>query len=82
MDYRKVIAFNPSRFDAYYNVGYINFETKHFDEAIRNWDFCTQMNKNYLQAYYIAQYYTHLKKEQTGLVSFFKNPRKYEKKKK
>jgi tetratricopeptide (TPR) repeat protein len=53
MDYRKVIAVNPSRFDAYYNVGYINFETKHFDEAIRNFDFCIQMNNNYPQAYYM-----------------------------
>jgi len=52
-DYKKVIDTDPSNYLSYYNVGYINFETNHFDEAIRNWSICIRMNNEYLPAYYM-----------------------------
>lgn len=53
MDYRRVIAIEPGNYLAYYNVGYINFENKMFDEALRNWDICIRMNPNYGNAFYM-----------------------------
>ncbi|MDP1725174.1 MAG: tetratricopeptide repeat protein [Bacteroidota bacterium] len=53
MDYRRVIDIEPGNYLAYYNVGYINFENKMFDEALRNWDICIRMNPNYGNAFYM-----------------------------
>ena len=38
---------------AYYNVGYINYENGMMDEALRNWNTCTQMNPGFANAFYM-----------------------------
>ncbi len=53
LDYRRVIAIEPDNYIAYYNVGYINYDTKKYAEALRNWDICTRMNPDYANAYYM-----------------------------
>lgn len=53
LDYRKVIDIDPQNYLAYYNVGYINYENGFMDEAIRNWNICTQMNPFYANAFYM-----------------------------
>ncbi len=53
IDYRRVIDLDPQNYLAYYNVGYINYENGFFDEALRNWNICTQMNPNFANAFYM-----------------------------
>ena len=53
VDYRRVIYLNPENYLSYYNVGYINYENGLMDEALRNWNTCTQMNPAYANAYYM-----------------------------
>jgi tetratricopeptide (TPR) repeat protein len=52
-DYRKVIDLDPSNDKSYYNVGIINFDAKRYDEAMRSWDICIQMNNRHMEAYYM-----------------------------
>ncbi len=53
LDYKKIIDINPEHYKSYYNVGYMNFETGDYKEALRNWDIATRMNNFYPQAYYM-----------------------------
>ncbi len=53
MDYRRVINIDLNHYLSYYNVGYINYESKFYKEAIRNWDICTRMNPEFANAYYM-----------------------------
>jgi tetratricopeptide (TPR) repeat protein len=53
MDYRKIIDLDPQNYLAYYNVGYINYDNGFMDEALRNWNICSQMNPNYANAFYM-----------------------------
>ena len=53
IDYRRVIDLDPQNYLAYYNVGYINYENGFMDEALRNWNICTQMNPMYANAFYM-----------------------------
>jgi tetratricopeptide (TPR) repeat protein len=34
-------------------VGIINFDAKRYDEAMRSWDICIQMNNRHMEAYYM-----------------------------
>jgi tetratricopeptide (TPR) repeat protein len=52
-DYRKVIDLDPMNYLSYYNVGYINYENGMQEEALKNWNICTQMNPNYGNAFYM-----------------------------
>ena len=49
----KIIDINPEHYKSYFNVGYMNFETGDYKEAIRNWDIATRMSPFYPQAYYM-----------------------------
>ncbi len=53
IDYRKIINADPSNYLSYYNVGYINFETKNFNEALRHFKICVQMKNDFIDAYYM-----------------------------
>jgi tetratricopeptide (TPR) repeat protein len=52
-DYRKIITADPSNYSSYYNVGYINFETAKFEEALRHFKICVQMKNDFIDAYYM-----------------------------
>ena len=52
-DYRKIISADPSNYLSYYNVGYINFETAKFEEALRHFKICVQMKNDFIDAYYM-----------------------------
>jgi tetratricopeptide (TPR) repeat protein len=71
LDYRKIIDLDPQNYLSYYNVGYINYENGMMEEALRNWNTCTQMNTEYANAYYMkGLVYEELKKYSDASLNY------------
>jgi tetratricopeptide (TPR) repeat protein len=71
LDYRKVIDLDPSSDRSYYNVGIINFDAGRYDEAMRSWDICIQMNNNHLEAYYMRGLVHEMIKKRAAIAALF-----------
>lgn len=53
VEYKKIITLDPTNFLAYYNVGYINYESGYQAKAMENWETTTKLNPTYAKAWYM-----------------------------
>jgi tetratricopeptide (TPR) repeat protein len=53
VEYKKIITLDPTNFLAFYNVGYINYESGYQAKAMENWETTTKLNPSYAKAWYM-----------------------------